>query len=133
MGIVGDNQQWRIGGDLAKQIKDRHGDPKVLGRNLVSEAERSVEHGAVSREQAVCVATHWAQELVQTRERDAGLALHARRCQRPDAARAGERGRLGQQPGLADARLAAQHERAAAALDLAQQRTQRLGLGVSAE
>ena len=133
VGILGDDQQRRVGGDLGEQIEDRHRDAEVLGRSVVSEAERSVEHGAVSGEQAGCVVTHRAQELVQTRERDVGLGLHPRRSQHRDVAFARERRRLRQQAGLADPRLAAQHERAAAAFDPIQQRRQQLRLGVSAE
>ena len=105
----------------------------MLGRSVVAEAERSVEHGALSGKQAGCVITDGAQKLVQTREGNVGLALHPRRAQHRDASFARERRRLCQHAGLADARFAAQHERAAAAFDLIEQRPQQLRLGVSAE
>jgi len=54
-------------------------------------------------------------------------------CSHREAAFARERSRRGQQPGLADARLAVQHERAAATLDSIEQRSQQLDLGVPAE
>jgi hypothetical protein len=87
----------------------------------------------VSREQAGRVIPHRAQELVQTRESHTGLALNARRSQHREVAFARERGRLCQQARLSDTRLAAQHERSAAALDPFEQRPQRRRLGIPAK
>ena len=57
------------------------------------------------------VAERGAQQLVQCRERQLGLRLHPARAQHVHVGRA--RARVVEQDGLADARLAAQRERAA--------------------
>jgi len=73
VGILGDDQQRRRGGDLGEQVEDRHGDAKVLGCGGVSEAERRVERGAVNRKQARRPGAHRAQQLMQSREGQASF------------------------------------------------------------
>src|SRR5260221_769165 len=59
--------------------------------------------------------------------------LHSGRAEHREAAFACKRSRHGKEPGLADSRLAVQHERAAAIVDSIKQRSQQLDLGVPAE
>ena len=74
-----------------------------------------------------------AEQLMKARERQMSLGLHSGRAQHREAAFARELSGHGQKPGLADSRLAVQHERAAAIADAIKQRGQQLDLGVPAE
>ena len=77
--------------------------------------------------------TQRVNQLMKARKRQVRLGLHSGRAQHREAAFARQSSRHGQQPGLADSRLAVQHQRSAAALDSVKQRSQQLGLGVPAE
>ena len=70
---------------------------------------------------------------MKAREGQMSLGLHSGRAPHRDTAFARAPGGHGQKPGLADARLAEQHERAAAIADTVKQRSQQLDLGVPAE
>ena len=116
-----------------------------------AQSEGRVERGALRRGQVRGPEPQRANQLMQARERQMRLGLHSGRAHHREAAFARRRGRRGQQPGLADARLAVQHERPAAAggqassaaaggqaspaaaTDAVKQRGQQLDLGVPAD
>ena len=114
-------------------------------------SEGRVERGTLRRGQVRHAGPQRANQLMKPRKRQMRLGLHSGRAQHREAALTRQSGRHGQQPGLADARLAVQHERPAAAggqaspaaaggqaspaaiLNSVEQRNQQLDLGVPAE
>jgi hypothetical protein len=131
--VLGQDQQRRVGGHLAQQVENGHRDPESLRCRLLAQSEGRVEHGALGGRQVRHAETQRTQELMKAGERQMSLGLHPGRADHREAALARRRGRRGQQPGLPDARLAVQHERAAAAGDPVEQRGQQLDLRIPAE
>ena len=76
--------------------------------------------------------TQRAEQLMKARKRQMSLGLHSGRAQHREATFARKLSRHGKKPGLADSRLAVQHERAAAIPAAIKQRSQQLDLGVPA-
>jgi hypothetical protein len=66
------------------------------------------------------VRPHRSQQLLQARERERRFRLNASRREHVHVPLLRQRDRLGQQPRLADARIAAQDERSARAPDVIQ-------------
>lgn len=105
----------------------------MLGRVLLSHAEGRVEHGAVSWRELGRVRARRAQQLLQARECEPCLGLHSSCRQHAHVPLPGERHRLGEQAGLADARFPAQHERRTGPLDRVEQAGEEFELGFPAE
>jgi hypothetical protein len=133
VGVLCDQQDRSLLRDLREQVERGHGDAEVLGRGAVDQAERPVERGLVHRGQIRRAGAHRAQELMQTRETQAGFGLNSRRRQDRDAAFACGRHRLGEQAGLTDPRFAPQHECGTAVLDAFQQGDETLRLDLAAK
>ena len=112
--VVDDAQQrLRIGG-RREQAQDRHRDEEAVLHALGRQPERAPQRGGLHVGQLVGDVEHRPQQLVQPGERQLGLGLDAGAGEHPHPV--GARQRVLQQRRLADSRLAAQHEGAAARL-----------------
>jgi hypothetical protein len=133
LGVLGQDQQRRLGCDLAEQVEHGHRDPEPLRRRIGAQPEGGVEHRPLRGGQVRHLGTQRAQQLMQARERQISLGLHPGRAQHHQTAFAGQVSRHREQPRLADARLAVQHQRAATRAGTAQQRGDQTDLGAPAE
>ena len=133
LGVLGHDQQGRIGRDVAQQVENGQRNPESFGSGFLAEAEGRVERGALHGRQACSAQTHRAKQLMQARESQMSLGLHSGRAQHREVAFACERGRLCKQPRLADPRLTPQDNCAAAVSDSTEQRRQQLDFGFPTE
>ena len=97
VGVLGDQQQRRVAGDLREEVERGHGDTKMLGCGPVCEPERGVERLPLSRDQVRRAVFDRPQQLMQTREGQTRLRLNAGRAQHGDPAIARDGRRLSQQ------------------------------------
>ncbi len=100
-------------GDVGQQGQRRQRDEERVVDRAVREAERAPHRRRLRTGKAVQPVEDRAQQLVQAREREVGLRLQTHRLEHGHVA--GCRDGMAQQRGLADPRLAAQHEHLAAA------------------
>ena len=112
--IVQEHEDRLLLGGVGEQRERARADQEAVGLTLVGQTERAAHRARLRVGQMLDPLFERAQELVQRRVRQLGLGLDAGRTQ--DLEAIGARRRGGEQRGLADARLAAQQQRAAAAL-----------------
>ena len=109
--VVDEAQHRPLLGQLGEQRQAAGVDEEALLAAAVGEPERGAERRRLRRRQPVEISEPGPQQLVQRRERELGLGLHPARVEHVHVARAGAR--VVEQDRLADARLAAQRQRAA--------------------
>ncbi|HEV8153738.1 MAG TPA: hypothetical protein VGP78_12430 [Solirubrobacteraceae bacterium] len=114
MRVVGDAEDRPRVGRLREQAEHSQRDPEPVGDVVVGQGERCPQRGGLRLGQRGQVVKRGARQLMQPGEGQLRLRLHARAAQHghPVGARDG----VGHQGGLADARLAADHQHAAATL-----------------
>ena len=114
MHVVGEDDDETLLRERRQQAERRRAHQVGLGGAGGRQPERGLERGALRPGQAPELAEHGPQQLVEAAEGDLDLGLDAARAQHRGALRHG--GGVVQQGGLADARLAAQHEHPARAV-----------------
>ena len=124
VGVLDDQQERSIGGDVREQVESGHRDPEVLGRGLVRQAEGGIERGALDVAELARTIAHGPEQLMQPGERQMRLRLHTGRGEHRHAPLACRPLGLGEQTRLADAGLAVKHERLAARGNVVQERRQ---------
>ena len=133
LSVVDQQQHGPLTSHVREQIERPHRDPELLGHDIVSEPERSVERRVLKRRQRRHVSTHRTKQLMQTRIGQMRLGLHAGRGQQPHVAFVRRLCGLRQQSGLADPRLAAENQRLAARGDCGEQRREQAPFPVAAD
>jgi hypothetical protein len=134
VGVVGDHQDRRTFGQIRQQGK--HGDPgqqRVRNNGVRGEAERPQQGLGLPAGQASSTGQYRPQELVQPGEREFRLRLPPGDRQDPHACRPCPSGCVGQQRGLAHARLARDDQDVACLRDRVHQRAQPGQHGVPAD
>jgi hypothetical protein len=114
VGVVDHAQKRLLFGDRRKETQGTAEDGETLRDGLAAECQCRTECDCLRLRNRVDRRERRAEELVQAGERDVDLRLHTERAERAHAVRALDGG--AQQGALADARLAANHECAAAPL-----------------
>ena len=113
LGVVEKHAERLLLGRGGEDSQGRGADHEPLASHGRPEREGRPQCGGLWRRQAVDVREHGAQELEQSGERDRSFLLDSARSE--NAHLAGARRGVGQQRALADAGLAADHERSARA------------------
>jgi hypothetical protein len=132
LGVVDEARQRALARHLGEQAERGERDQEAVGRRTRGEPERHAQRGLLRLVERVQPVEHRRAQLVQPRERELHLGLDSRDARDPEAG--GLLGAVLQQGGLADARLAVQHEHAAvAAADALQQLVEEPPLGGSAQ
>ena len=130
--VVDDAQQRLRLGRRGEQAEHRHRDEEAILHALGRQPERAAQRGGLHVGQLGGAVQHRPQELVQAGEGQLGLGLDAGPGEH--AHPVGARQRVLQQRGLADARVAAQHQDAAArGAGRIEQAVDRLALAVSSQ
>jgi hypothetical protein len=124
-------QRLRVCG-RGEQAQDGHRDEEAVLHAVGRQPERAPQRSVLHGRQLVGALQDGPQQLVQARERQLGLGLHGRAGEHPHAV--GALPCVCQQRGLADPRLAAQYEDAAArGPGCIEHAVDRLALAVTAE
>ena len=116
--IVEDEDQRRGVGRVADELVGAERDKERVRLEVVRDAERRLERAPLRGGQGVLTPADRMQQLVQSGEGELGLGLDADGRQRARPDRAGALPRTVQQRRLADARLAAEQQPAAAFADV---------------
>jgi hypothetical protein len=124
VGVLDDEQERSVGGDVREQVESGHRDPEVLRRGFVCQAESGIERGALNVAEFARTIAHGPEQLVQPGKRQMRLRLHTGRREHRHAPLTGHSLGLGQQTRLADAGLAAKDERVTARGNVVQERRQ---------
>ena len=129
-----DGEQHRgVGGGVADQLQRGERDAEEVWRRGAAHPEGGLHRFAVRGGQRVEVVEDRQQQLVQARERQVRLGLHAGGAEHPHAAAGRAARRLPEQRRLPDPRLAADEQRAAPLPHPVEQARDRVQLAVAAE
>jgi hypothetical protein len=109
--VVDDAEHRSGGGGLGKQVQHRQREQPAIGDDRGSVTERAGPCGVLRRRESVDEVVQRSQQAVHPGERQVRLGLDPGALQ--DAHAVGEAGGMGEQRGLPDACLAAQHQRPA--------------------
>jgi hypothetical protein len=123
--VLDDQQQRGVGSDLRDEVERGHRNPVMLRCDFACQAERGIEGGTLDGRQLDRALAYGPEHLVQPGKWQMRFGLHASCSQHGHSPVACSTRGLRQQPRLADARLAAKHERLAAGRHLVQERSQK--------
>jgi hypothetical protein len=118
VGVLDDEQERSIGGDVRHQIESGHCDPERFGRGFVRQAEGGIECAALDVAELARTIAHGSEQLMQPGKRQMCLRLHTSRGEHGHTPLACRSLGLGEQTRLADAGLPVKHERLAARGDV---------------